>query len=125
MLKKVVNALFGTRHERELKRLWPLVDQINEEWERLQGVSDEELRGQTARFRERIHEATQDLSAELEELRQSDQALLARLSPESVAAEVRRRQVREERRRAAPPPEAGPARPRPRAAPVRTRPPRR
>ena len=69
MLKNVFNAVFGTRHDRELKRLYPLVHQINQEWERLQQVSEEELRGQTARFRERIREATAELEAEMEELR--------------------------------------------------------
>ena len=88
MLKKVVNALFGTRHERELKRLWPLVDQINEEWERLQGVSDEELRGQTARFRERIHQATQDVSAELEELRAAKRSAESASDREGIAQQI-------------------------------------
>jgi preprotein translocase subunit SecA len=88
MLKKVVNALFGTRHERELKRLWPLVDQINEEWERLQGVSEEELRGQTARFRERIHQATQDVSAELEELRAAKRSAESASEREGIAQQI-------------------------------------
>jgi preprotein translocase subunit SecA len=88
MLKKVVNALFGTRHERELKRLWPLVDQINEEWERLQGVSEEELRAQTARFRERIHQATQDVSAELEELRAAKRSAESASEREGIAQQI-------------------------------------
>ncbi|HEX7243027.1 MAG TPA: preprotein translocase subunit SecA [Longimicrobiaceae bacterium] len=88
MLKKVVNAMFGTRHDRELKRLWPLVDQINEEWERLQGVSEEELRGQTARFRERIREATAELSAELEELRAEKRASESSAEREEIAARI-------------------------------------
>ncbi|MDB4949642.1 MAG: Protein translocase subunit secA [Gemmatimonadetes bacterium] len=69
MLKSVIHALFGTRHERELKRLWPLVDQVNAEAKRLEGVSDEELRGQTDKFRAQIAEATAGVEAELEELR--------------------------------------------------------
>src|SRR5206468_1870873 len=69
MLKSVIQALFGTRHQRELKRLWPIVDQVNAEWERLQAVSDEELRTQTEKFRARIAEATAEVEAELAELR--------------------------------------------------------
>jgi hypothetical protein len=30
MLKTIVQALFGTRHQRELKRLAPIIEQINE-----------------------------------------------------------------------------------------------
>jgi preprotein translocase subunit SecA len=69
MLKSVIQALFGTRHQRELKRLWPIVDQVNAEWERLRGVSDEELKAQTEKFRGRIAEATAGVEAELQELR--------------------------------------------------------
>jgi preprotein translocase subunit SecA len=69
MLKSLVHAVFGTRHTRELKRLRPVVEQINAEFERLEDVSDEELRGQTARFRERIAEATSEAEAELGDLR--------------------------------------------------------
>ncbi|MET0395653.1 MAG: preprotein translocase subunit SecA [Longimicrobiaceae bacterium] len=88
MLKKVVNAIFGTRHERELKRLWPLVDQVNEEWERLQGVSEEELRGQTAKFRDRIHQATQDVAAELEELRAAKRSAESAADREGIAQQI-------------------------------------
>ncbi|HEU4455293.1 MAG TPA: hypothetical protein VFR81_19670, partial [Longimicrobium sp.] len=69
MLKSIVRAVFGTRHQRELKRLQPIVDEINREAERLQGVSEEELRGQTAKFRAYLQEATADVRARLEEIR--------------------------------------------------------
>ncbi|HEX8318894.1 preprotein translocase subunit SecA [Longimicrobium sp.] len=69
MLKSLVHAVFGTRHTRELKRLRPVVEQINAHFERLKDVSDDELRGQTARFRERIAEATSEVEAELGDLR--------------------------------------------------------
>jgi len=47
MLKGVLAGLIGTRHERERKRIQPIVDTINEEYARLQTVPEEELRGQT------------------------------------------------------------------------------
>ena len=43
MLKSLVKAVFGTRHQRELKRLQPIVDEINRQFERLKGLSDDEL----------------------------------------------------------------------------------
>ena len=51
MFKRVINAVIGTRHERERKKIQPIVDEINEQYARLQSVSEEELRGQTAKFR--------------------------------------------------------------------------
>jgi preprotein translocase subunit SecA len=63
--------VFGTRHERERKRVQPIVNAINEEYERLQSISEEELKGQTERFRERIREATGELETRVAELRES------------------------------------------------------
>ena len=45
MLKNIATSLFGTRHTREMRRVQPIVDEINAEYERLHAVSDEELRG--------------------------------------------------------------------------------
>jgi preprotein translocase subunit SecA len=94
MLKSLVKAVFGTRHQRELKRLQPIVDEINREFDRLKSVSDEELRAQTERFRERIREATADAEAELAELRarrrtSEDAAERESLSQQMGAAERR------------------------------------
>ena len=44
MLKKIATSLFGTRHAREMRRVQPIVDAINAEYERLHSVSEEELR---------------------------------------------------------------------------------
>ena len=69
MLKGMLAGLIGTRHDRERKRVQPIVDAINEEYERLHSVSEEELRGQTEKFRARIREATSELEARIAELK--------------------------------------------------------
>jgi preprotein translocase subunit SecA len=69
-LTGLLSGVFGTRHERERKRVQPVVDEINEHYERLQGVSEEELRGQTERFRARIRERTGGIEARIAELRE-------------------------------------------------------
>src|SRR5688500_5452475 len=71
---KVLTGVFGTRHDRERKRIQPIVDTINVEYERLQSVSEEELRSQTERFRERIREATGALEARVAELKEQKKA---------------------------------------------------
>ena len=70
MFKKVINAVIGTRHERERKKIQPIVDEINEHYARLQNVSEEELRGQTAKFRARIQEVTSDIEARIADLKE-------------------------------------------------------
>lgn len=52
----IVDKLFGTHSERELKIINPLVDQIVALRPQMQAMSDEELRNQTARFKKRLAE---------------------------------------------------------------------
>src|SRR3979411_293938 len=68
-LTGLLSGVFGTRHDRERKRVQPIVDEINEQYARLQAVSEEELRGQTEKFRARIREVTTGIGARSAELR--------------------------------------------------------
>src|SRR4051794_22039752 len=70
MLKRVISAVIGSRHERERRRIQPIVDRINEWDEKLQHASEEELRGQTAKFRTIISERTTDLERRIAELKE-------------------------------------------------------
>ncbi|HTK48735.1 MAG TPA: preprotein translocase subunit SecA [Gemmatimonadaceae bacterium] len=70
MLKRVFTAFLGTRHERDKKRLLPIVDAIHAHEERLGSVSEEELRGQTDKFRTLLRERTAELEARAAELRE-------------------------------------------------------
>ena len=54
MLKGWLGGIFGTRHERERRRVQPIVDDINAHYARLQSVPDDELKANTARFRATI-----------------------------------------------------------------------
>jgi len=70
MFKKVISAVIGTRHERERKKIQPIVDEINEHYARLQNVSDEELRGQTQKLRDIIRERTGELETRVADLKE-------------------------------------------------------
>lgn len=50
----LAQKLFGTHSERELKRIYPIVDQIEALDEVMQKLSDEELRAKTPEFKERL-----------------------------------------------------------------------
>jgi preprotein translocase subunit SecA len=54
MIDAILAKLFGTKHEREVKKMLPLVAAIND-WEpRLERLPDAELAAKTAEFRQRI-----------------------------------------------------------------------
>jgi preprotein translocase subunit SecA len=88
MLKSIIHGIFGSRHEREARKLQPLVDQINEEWERLQAVSEDELKAQTEKFRALIRERTAELEAELAELREKKRHSEAAGERESLTHQI-------------------------------------
>ncbi len=51
---KLVGKIFGDANEKQVKKLWPLVDAINELEAGVQGLSDEQLRAKTDEFRARL-----------------------------------------------------------------------
>ncbi len=65
-------SLFGSKRDKDVQELLPVVEEINAHWEQLQSLTDEELRGKTVEFRQRINDAISDIVKEREEL----QALL-------------------------------------------------
>ena len=70
MLKGIISKVFGTRHERERKRIQPIVDAINIEYARLESVSEEELAGQTQKFRLVLAARTDDLEQRIAALKE-------------------------------------------------------
>jgi preprotein translocase subunit SecA len=54
MIGQLLAKVIGTQNERELKRLYPRVTQISALEPQIKALSDEELRGKTAEFKERV-----------------------------------------------------------------------
>ncbi len=65
---KFIKNLFGDKNERELSKLWPIVEQINAEAERLTALSEAELKARTDVFKQRIREAVADIEARQQEI---------------------------------------------------------
>jgi preprotein translocase subunit SecA len=68
MLRNLLTKVVGDPNEKELKRIQPLVAEINALEPEFRRMSDEELAAQTAQFRQRIREETAELRRELERL---------------------------------------------------------
>ena len=56
IIDKALAKVFGTANERELKRLAPLVAQINSLEPQITALSDGQLRDKTAEFRAAFHQ---------------------------------------------------------------------
>jgi len=66
MFAKIAKNIFGSKNERELKGLTPLVEKINSLEPDFKTLSDEQLQAKTAEFKERIsnEESLDDLLPE-------------------------------------------------------------
>ena len=57
MINWMLQKMMGTHHERECKRLWPVVEQINRLEPDSQQLTDEQLKAKTGELRERLRQA--------------------------------------------------------------------
>ena len=66
MITKVVEAVFGSKHEKDLKELLPILHKVNEKEEWAVSLTEDELKGQTSVLRERLKngETTDDILPE-------------------------------------------------------------
>lgn len=51
---KFLTKIFGTKHDKDIKRILPIVNEINKRYEELQSLSDDDLRAKTAELKARI-----------------------------------------------------------------------
>ncbi len=54
MVQKIFTKIFGSHHDREIKKLQPLVQKINELESSMQKLSDDELKNKTTEFKKRL-----------------------------------------------------------------------
>ncbi len=54
MIQKVLTSLFGTKHERDMKKLRPMVEKVNSFEPAMQALTDEQLQAKTPEFKARL-----------------------------------------------------------------------
>ena len=84
MFNKLLAKVFGTSNERAVKRLMPIVKQINDFEPAIQALSDEALRAKTAEFRQRIAAAIEGIE-DADERIAAEKAALTAILPEAFA----------------------------------------
>jgi preprotein translocase subunit SecA len=84
LLNSVIAKVFGTSNERAVKRLMPIVAQINSFEPAIQALSDDQLRAKTVEFRQRIAEAIKGID-DADERIAAEKAALDAILPEAFA----------------------------------------
>jgi len=83
-LDKAITKVFGTANDRVLKRLWPIVAQINEFEPAIQRMSDDELRAKTAEFKSRVAQKVLGIE-DKDALKAAEREALDEILPEAFA----------------------------------------
>ncbi|TMQ64382.1 MAG: hypothetical protein E6K78_09240 [Candidatus Eisenbacteria bacterium] len=61
MLETLLKSVFGSKHDREVKRVGPIVGQINQLVASLPSLSDERLAAKSVEFKARLAEVLKDV----------------------------------------------------------------
>ncbi len=61
-----LSKIFPSKSDKDIKRIFPIVEEINRYSEQLQGLTDEELKGKTQEFKQRIAEVTAEIKQEID-----------------------------------------------------------
>src|SRR5438067_6485803 len=95
MIDKVLTSIFGSKHERDVKKMLPIVAQINALEPEISKLSDDGLRAKTQEFRERLRPAVEAVEAAKKEIPRDEvvvrtakedlQAALDAILPEAFA----------------------------------------
>ena len=69
MLDGILKKIFGDKNQKDLNELLPIVDLTNKAHEKLQSISDDELRNKTKEFKEIIFDRCISFRNEIQELK--------------------------------------------------------
>ena len=68
MINFIQNLFGGDSNIRELKKLWPIVEEINEQYESIKKLPESELRAKTGEFKQRIADAVAENEEQQKEI---------------------------------------------------------
>ncbi len=66
---KLITKIFGSKSEKDIKSIQPIVDKIKSYGPEMEKLSDEQLKAKTEGFRNQIKEATKDTREQIEEVK--------------------------------------------------------
>src|SRR5713101_6401022 len=77
MIDKILTTIFGSKHERDVKRMLPTVAGINALEPEISKLTDEQLREKTQVFRERLRPVVEALDAARREVTRDENTVAA------------------------------------------------
>ena len=69
-MKNIIKKIFGDKNIKSQKELWPIVGEINEEYEKIKDLSEDELKAKTTEFKQKIEAYTEEVRNKFIEIRE-------------------------------------------------------
>jgi preprotein translocase subunit SecA len=88
MIQQLVTTVLGSKFERDVRNIQPIVDEVLRHEEVLVDFSEEQLKSQTEKFRARIRERIQALEDELNELKETKKRTEAASERERMTLQI-------------------------------------
>lgn len=66
---EIITKVFGSKSEKDIKKIQPIVDEIKSYEEAMKKLSDDELKAKTQEFKQKIKDATAETVAEIKEIK--------------------------------------------------------
>lgn len=73
IIAKTLQKIFGNKHERDVRNYMPVVEEINDHFKNYSALSNDELRGKTREFKERIADHLEGINGDIESLRKQSE----------------------------------------------------
>lgn len=89
---KFLNKLFPSKKEKDIKDLLPIADEVNEIYETLHEISDDELRGKTETFKQQIKDYTAEVEGNIASLKKEAEETADVHEKDRIFAEIDRLQ---------------------------------
>lgn len=83
-----LSKLFPSKHEKDVREIFPYVEEINGFYEDFQKLSDDELRNKTVEFKELIKNNTQDLESKISSLQEKLKSDITHEERQDIYAEL-------------------------------------
>ena len=87
MLDGILKKIFGDKNQKDLNELLPIVDLTNKAHEKLQSISDDELRNKTKEFKEIIFDRCMSFRNEIKDLKNNANSDLLNISEKEAIYE--------------------------------------
>ena len=70
-VEKIFGKVFGNKHEKDIKIIRPIVDEINREYDKLKNITNDALRNKTVEFRTEINAYTKEVDDRISAIRKN------------------------------------------------------